>query len=64
MEYKNYRRMLVTNSMLAADRDIMKRFIWQKTYPDGDTFIWANGGDGLLMVSVTPWVMIPELASS
>ena len=40
--------------MLAADRDTMKRFIWRKTYPAGDAFILANGGDGPIGVFVTP----------
>lgn len=41
-------------SMLAADRETMKRFIWRRTYPDGDAFLWANGGDGPIGVFVTP----------
>lgn len=41
-------------AMQSVDRDIMKRFIWRKTYPAGDTFTWANGGDGPIVVSVTP----------
>lgn len=44
----------MTNTMLAADRETMKRFIWRKTYPAGDSFIWANGGDGPIGVFVTP----------
>src|SRR5580704_17152330 len=41
--------------MCAVDRAIMERFIWRKTYPAGDTIIWANGGDGPMVVSETPF---------
>lgn len=42
------------NTMYAADRDIMKRAIWRKTYPNGETIVLANGEDGPLLVRITP----------
>lgn len=49
------------NKLVKSDIYIMKRMIWRKTYPDGDTIVLAKGGDGPLWVSITPYGVDPRI---
>jgi hypothetical protein len=40
--------------MYEIDQYIMKRFIWKRIPPDGETIILAAGGDGVVTAHITP----------
>jgi hypothetical protein len=48
-------------TMYEIDQGIMKRFIWKRIPPDGETIVLADGGDGPVVAQVAPLGDDPQI---